>query len=154
MKNFYVSNDNKDYKLILNLNYDDWKAVYESSEQSHLQQSYPYLQAQSENTRCRNKLIGIEQKGQLIGVFGAIEKTAPFSVGITRINRGPIWAPQVKDPQVKLRSIACILNHYRKRYGRMLLFGPNIEMSHENAFSMIELGLKRKELSSLAIHIY
>ena len=144
LKNFYVSKNNNDYKLILNLNHNDWQAVYNSSEQSHLQQSFPYLQAQSENSRCRNRLIGLEHKGELVGVLGALEKTAPFSVGITRINRGPIWSPMVSDPQIKLSSIACILNHYRKKYGRILFFGPNIEMSHKNAISMLELGLKRK----------
>lgn len=144
LKNFYVSKNNNDYKLILNLNHNDWQAVYNSTEQSHLQQSFPYLLAQSENTSCKNRLIGIEHKGELVGVVGALEKTAPFSVGLTRINRGPIWSPMVRDPQIKLRSIGCILNHYRKRYGRILFFGPNIEMSHENAISMLELGLKRK----------
>lgn len=144
VKNFYVSKNNKDYKLTLDINHNDWQAVYNSSEQSHLQQSFPYLQAQSENSRCGNRLIGIEHKGELVGVLGALEKTAPFSVGITRINRGPIWSPMVSDPQTKLRSLGCILNHYRKRYGRMLFFGPNIEMSHENAVSMLGLGLRRK----------
>jgi lipid II:glycine glycyltransferase (peptidoglycan interpeptide bridge formation enzyme) len=144
-KQIRIRSDSKSYKLITSLTEPEWRGVYDSSEQSHLQQSMAYLKAQAQYRGWSTRFLGVEKDDELICVFGALEKSGPFGSGVSRINRGPIWANDSNHEEFEVPSLACLLNHYKRGKGRLLYIAPNMIMNKNNVLCLSDLQLKRRK---------
>lgn len=142
------SEERKNLSIVVEeLNSKHWNEELKEIEHANLLQSWEYGEAKKNGEGWVPKRILLKTKEKKVGLVQVLSKTYLNKFNVFRINRGPLFYPNVDEKEIEA-SLRFLSRYSSLKKGSILFFNPELNLNGKNLVNIYKSGfVKRNQVS-------